>query len=147
MAVTSEDEPIVETPCSPGGIYASIDKLREIMGRCFDGEPLDGELADWLGEAIDGYLIRQFQTLEEALGLVFPAVAFRGGAKRQIERGMPLSAAWPKHFSANLIMPSRPGRSGWYVPATLQRHGVLIGIGAKCLGTMPAQKRNGSGAP
>ena len=75
MAVTSEDEPIVETPGSPGGIYASIDKLREIMGRCFDGEPLDGELADWLGEAIDGYLTRQFQTLEEALGLVFS----RGG--------------------------------------------------------------------
>ena len=45
------------------------------MGSCFDGKPLDGDLADWLGEAIDGYLTRQFRTLEEALGLIFP----RGG--------------------------------------------------------------------
>ena len=57
------------------GIFASIDNLREIMSQCFDGKPLDGELADWLGEAIDGYLTRQFRTLEEALGLIFP----RGG--------------------------------------------------------------------
>ncbi len=69
-------------PCAPivsqatsSGIFASIDNLREIMGRCFDGKPLDGYLADWLGEAIDGYLTRQFRTLEEALGLIFP----RGG--------------------------------------------------------------------
>ena len=57
------------------GIFAPIDNLREIMGRCFDGKPLDGHLADWLGEAIDGYLTRQFRTLEEGLGLIFP----RGG--------------------------------------------------------------------
>ncbi len=57
------------------GIFASIDDLREIMGRCFDGKPLDGHLANWLGEAIDGYLTRQFRTLEEGLGLIFP----RGG--------------------------------------------------------------------
>jgi hypothetical protein len=62
-----------KTPSS--GIFASIDNLRELMGRCFDGKPLDGELADWLGEAIDGYLTRQFRTLEEAFGLIFP----RGG--------------------------------------------------------------------
>jgi len=58
-----------------GGVFASIDNLREIVSRCFDGEPLDSDLADWLGEAIDGYLTRQFHSLEEALGLVFP----RGG--------------------------------------------------------------------
>ena len=58
-----------------GGTFASIDNLREIMGRCFDGEPLERDLAGWLGDAIDGYLTRQFHTLEEALGLIFP----RGG--------------------------------------------------------------------
>lgn len=57
------------------GIFESIDNLREIMGRCFDGEPLDGDLADWLGDAIDGYLTQQFRSLEEAFGLIFP----RGG--------------------------------------------------------------------
>jgi len=56
-------------------VFASINNLREIMGQCFDGKPLDGDLAEWLGAAIDGYLTRQFRTLEEALGLIFP----RGG--------------------------------------------------------------------
>jgi hypothetical protein len=57
------------------GIFASIDNLREIMGRCFDGNPLDRDLAGWLGKAINGYLTRQFRTLDEGLGLIFP----RGG--------------------------------------------------------------------
>ncbi len=65
----------IVSQATSSGIFASIDNLREIMGRCFDGKPLDGHLADWLGEAIDGYLTRQFRTLEEALGLIFP----RGG--------------------------------------------------------------------
>ena len=57
------------------GIFASIDNLREIMACCFDGKPLDDDLADWLGEAIDGFLTRQFCTLDEGFGLIFP----RGG--------------------------------------------------------------------
>jgi hypothetical protein len=57
------------------GIFASIENLREIMARCFEGKPLDGDLAAWLGEAIDGFLTRQFCTLDEGLGLIFP----RGG--------------------------------------------------------------------
>lgn len=64
-----------ESTGATGGLYTAIDNLREVMGRCFDGKPLDGELANWLGDAIDGYLTRQSQTLEEAFGLVFP----RGG--------------------------------------------------------------------
>lgn len=57
------------------GIFAPIDNLREIMACCFDGKPLNGDLADWLGEAIDGFLTRQFCTLDEGFGLIFP----RGG--------------------------------------------------------------------
>ena len=57
------------------GIFASIENLREIMARCFEGKPLDSDLAAWLGEAIDGFLTRQFCTLDEGLGLIFP----RGG--------------------------------------------------------------------
>ena len=82
MMGTSENEgqPVPST-CFPGnaatsrGMFASIDNLREIMAHCFEGEPLDSDLADWLGEAIDGFLTRQFCTLDESLGLVFP----RGG--------------------------------------------------------------------
>ena len=57
------------------GLFVSIHNLREIRGRCRDGEPLDSDLADWLGEALEGYLTQRFRTLEEALGLIFP----RGG--------------------------------------------------------------------
>lgn len=66
------------------GVFASIDNLRNIMGQCFDGKALDGDLAEWLGAAIDGYLTRQFQTLEEALGLIFP----RGGVPWWREEAM-----------------------------------------------------------
>ncbi len=76
-ASSQDSQPCASTvsQVTSSGIFASIDNLREIVGRCFDGKPLDGDLADWLGEAIDGYLTRQFRTLEEALGLIFP----RGG--------------------------------------------------------------------
>ncbi len=76
-ASSADDQPCasVVSEATSCGIFASIDNLREIMSQCFDGKPLDGDLADWLGEAIDGYLTRQFRTLEEALGLIFP----RGG--------------------------------------------------------------------
>lgn len=91
MAGASDDEPPPREPVSDvsvqgpkgssgaekgvTGIFASIDNLREIMGRCLVGEPLDVDLANWLGGALEGYLTRQFRTLEEALGLIFP----RGG--------------------------------------------------------------------
>ena len=65
----------IVSQATSSGIFASIDKLREIMAHCFDGKPLDDDLADWLGEAIDGFLTRQFCTLDESLGLIFP----RGG--------------------------------------------------------------------
>ena len=57
------------------GLFASINNLRQIKGSCLAAEPLDSDLADWLGEAIEGYLTQKFRTLEEALGLIFP----RGG--------------------------------------------------------------------
>jgi hypothetical protein len=76
-ASSQDSQPCASTvsQATSSGIFASIDNLREIMARCFDGKPLDGDLADWLGEAIDGFLTRQFCTLDEGLGLIFP----RGG--------------------------------------------------------------------
>ncbi len=50
---------------------AQISKLRQVSQRCLANEPLDRELADWLGEALDGYLKRRYATVEEALGLKF----------------------------------------------------------------------------
>ena len=76
-ASSQDSQPCASTvsQATSSGIFASIDNLREVMGRCLDGKPLDIDLADWLGVAIDGYLTRQFRTLEEGLGLIFP----RGG--------------------------------------------------------------------
>jgi hypothetical protein len=71
----SQPRASTESQATSSSVFTSIDNLREIMGRCFDGKPLDVDLADWLGVAIDGYLKRQFRTLEEGLGLIFP----RGG--------------------------------------------------------------------
>ena len=75
---SSQDNPpsaSTGSQATSSGIFASIDNLREIMARCFEGKPLDSDLAAWLGEAIDGFLTRQFCTLDEGLGLIFP----RGG--------------------------------------------------------------------
>ena len=76
-ASSQDSQPCASTvsQAASSGIFASIDNLREIMARCFEGKPLDGDLAAWLGEAIDGFLTRQFCTLDEGLGLIFP----RGG--------------------------------------------------------------------
>ncbi len=76
-ASSRDSQPCASTVsrAAASGIFASIDNLREIMARCFEGKPLDGDLAAWLGEAIDGFLTRQFCTLDEGLGLIFP----RGG--------------------------------------------------------------------
>ncbi len=81
MATNQDDGRSGPSACIPGnaapsrGMFGSIDNLREIMAHCFEGEPLDGDLAAWLGEAIDGFLTRQYCTLDESLGLIFP----RGG--------------------------------------------------------------------
>ncbi len=81
MATNETEVRPVPSDCIPGdaarshGLFASIDNLREIMAHCVEGEPLGGDLAAWLGEAIDGFLTRQFCTLDESLGLIFP----RGG--------------------------------------------------------------------
>jgi hypothetical protein len=49
-----------------------IERLREVSERCLAGKPLDRELADWLGQSLEGYLSRRYQTVEDALGLRFP---------------------------------------------------------------------------
>lgn len=53
-------------------MLAAIDRLREVSRRCLDGEPLDHDLAEWLGDSLKGYLDRRHQSMGEAFGLVFP---------------------------------------------------------------------------
>ncbi len=53
-------------------MLAAIDRLREVSRRCLDGEPLDRDLAEWLGDSLKGYLDQRHQNIGEALGLVFP---------------------------------------------------------------------------
>ncbi len=100
------------------GIFASIDNLREIMGRCFDGEPLEGDLADWLGEAIDGYLTRQFRTLEEALGLIFP----RGGIPWWREEAMRKRDAALRYLAETFLDELALGRQAQEIWTTARRY-------------------------
>ena len=53
-------------------MLSSIENLREITRRCHSGEPLDRDLAVWLGQCIEGFLERRHRTLDEAIGLIFP---------------------------------------------------------------------------
>lgn len=53
-------------------MLAAINRLREVSRRCLDGEPLDHDLAEWLGDSLKGYLDRRHQSIGEAFGLVFP---------------------------------------------------------------------------
>lgn len=53
-------------------MLATIDRLREVSRCCLDGEPLDHDLAAWLGDSLKGYLDRRHQSIGEAFGLVFP---------------------------------------------------------------------------
>jgi hypothetical protein len=100
------------------GIFASIDNLRELMGRCFDGKPLDGDLADWLGEAIDGYLTRQFSTLEEAFGLIFP----RGGMPWWREEAVRKRNAALRHLAETFLDELALGMQAQEIWTTARRY-------------------------
>ena len=53
-------------------MIATIESLREISRRCQAAEPLDDELARWLGEALEQFLAHSCHTIDEAFGLCFP---------------------------------------------------------------------------
>ncbi len=53
-------------------MLAVIKNLREITRRCQEGEPIDGEIASWLGGCLESFLDRRCTTIEESLGLTFP---------------------------------------------------------------------------
>ena len=101
---------------SAAGLFASINNLREILDRCRDGEPLDHDLADWLSQALEGYLTQRFRTLEEALGLIFP----RGGIPWWREEAMRKRDAALRQLAENF----HGGRS----PTSLAR---VIALSAK----------------
>lgn len=46
-----------------------VERLREIARLCLNGEPLDIDLSQWLGDALESYLEREAASLDEALGL------------------------------------------------------------------------------
>ncbi len=53
-------------------MIATIESLREISRRCQASEPLDEELARWLGDALEQFLAHSCRTIDEAFGLCFP---------------------------------------------------------------------------
>jgi len=53
-------------------MFGSIEYLREIALRCLSGEPLDEDLSQWLGNALQEFLSHNCRSIEDALGLKFP---------------------------------------------------------------------------
>ncbi len=51
---------------------STIDDLREVARCCLSGEPLDSNLSEWLGEALQAFLEHACGTVDDALGLKFP---------------------------------------------------------------------------
>lgn len=47
----------------------AVERLREISEACQAGEPLDEELAHWLGKCLSRFLDRAAESFEEAFGL------------------------------------------------------------------------------
>ncbi len=61
--------PVIDGECAT--VIAEIERLRRASGRLMAGDPLERDLADWLGTALQGFLSRRHRTVEEALGLRF----------------------------------------------------------------------------
>jgi hypothetical protein len=52
-------------------VITEIERLRQASGQLLAGDPLESDLADWLGTALQDFLSRRHRTVEEALGLRF----------------------------------------------------------------------------
>jgi hypothetical protein len=65
-------------------MLSTIDNLREVARRCKSGEPLNDDLARWLGSSLERYLVRRCRTIEDAFGLRAP----RGGVPWWLEEAM-----------------------------------------------------------
>jgi hypothetical protein len=50
-------------------MLASIQQLREIARLCRNGEPLQANLAQWLGSSLDEFLTQRAPTIEDAMGI------------------------------------------------------------------------------
>ena len=110
------------SPSTSGGTFTSIDKLRQVMDRCLDGKPLDGDLADWLGKAIDGYLTRQYRTFEEAFGLIFP----RGGIPWWREEANRTRDAALRSFAETFLGEKSLGLQAQEIRSASTRYGASV---------------------
>ena len=66
------------------GPMAAVGNLREIVGRCQSGKPLDEGLAQWLATSLDQFLHRRCSSIEDAFGLRAP----RGGVPWWLEEAI-----------------------------------------------------------
>jgi hypothetical protein len=66
------------------GPMAAVGNLREIVGRCQSGKPLDEALARWLAFSLDRFLHRRCSSIEDAFGLRAP----RGGVPWWLEEAI-----------------------------------------------------------
>jgi hypothetical protein len=53
-------------------MLSTIDNLREVARRCWEGEPLSEDLAAWLANSLEAFLEHRCTSVDDALGLRFP---------------------------------------------------------------------------
>ncbi len=75
-------------------MLGSIQNLREITRLGHAGEPLDQDLSSWLGNSLQDFLDHRCRSIDDALGLRFPKVAFPGGGRKRSGHATPPCASW-----------------------------------------------------
>ena len=102
---------------------STIDDLREVARCCLSGEPLDANLSEWLGEALQAFLEHACGTVDDALGLKFPqggvpwwreeAIGKRDAALREMVSGYFADYSLAATARAIGIVANRYAASSW----------------------------------
>lgn len=95
-------------------MIVEINKLRKLSEQCLANERLDPELANWLGDALHGYLCRRYRTVEEALGLRFPQGGVPWWREEAIRRRDAVLRRMAERFFAELS-PTAQAKKIWTI--------------------------------
>lgn len=101
----------------------AIERLRTVRDHCLAGEPLDEDIAAWLGLRLDQFLCRHFASFEEAFGLQGEKggipwwkeeqIRQRDSALRALARCLPADASTCARSREIHRMASRYAASAW----------------------------------
>lgn len=115
----------------------AIRRLREVAAQCREGRSLDRELAEWLAGSLEGYLTRQYRTVEEALGLIFP----QGGVPWWREEAIRTRDAALRELAARFLPDLSPCGQAQRIFTLSTRYAASAWRHDRARGEMPAHYR------